>query len=101
MEKAIDKIQHEFLLKNHPQQTKNRRHFLDWLKGIYKKNSTANITCHGEKIECFFPKIVGKAWMSALTICVQLALESTGSKNPLDNNFKNNLLLLILRNNCY
>ena len=49
MEKAIDKIQHEFLLKNHPQQTKNRRHFLDWLKGIYKKNSTANITCHGEK----------------------------------------------------
>ena len=47
-EKSSDKIQHSFMIKN-SQQTRNRGHFLNFIKNIYKY-PTADIIFNGEKL---------------------------------------------------
>ena len=50
-EKAFDKIQHPFMIKN-PPQSRNRRNILNIIKTIYDKPS-ANIILSGEKLKAF------------------------------------------------
>ena len=45
-EKAFDKIQHPFMIKNSPE-SRNRRRYLNIIKAIYDK-PTANIILNGE-----------------------------------------------------
>ena len=50
-EKAFDKIQHPFLIKN-PQESKNRRIIPQIIKAIYERPN-ANIILNGEKLRAF------------------------------------------------
>ena len=50
-EKAFDKIQHPFMIKNSPE-SRNRGTYLNIIKGVYDK-PTANIILNGEKLNAF------------------------------------------------
>ena len=62
-EKAFDKIQHPFMIKNSPE-SRNRRKYLNIIKAIYDK-PTANIILNGEKLKASPLKSGTRQWQEA------------------------------------
>ena len=73
-EKAFDKIQHPFMIRN-LQKMGIEGTYLNIVKAIYDK-PTANILLNGEKLKAFPPKIRNKTRVSTFTTIIQ---HSSGS----------------------
>ena len=78
-EKAFDKVQHPFMIKN-TLQSGNRGTSLNIIKVIYE-TPTANIILNGQKLKSFPTKMRNKTRMPSLTTPIQHSIGSPSHSN--------------------
>ena len=78
-EKALDKIQHPFMIKT-LQKMGIEGNYLNIVKAVYDK-LTANIILIGEKLKAFPPKIRSKTRVSTFTTIIQHSFGSPSYSN--------------------